>query len=441
MTFPNPLSKSAQLFERASRVIPGSTSRLTIKSSPYHLFLSSAQGAKVVDVDGNELLDFNNNYTSLIHGHAHPAINQAVQKQLSLGTAYSFSNEAEIELAELLCERLPSMDRIRFVNSGSEAVMNAIKAARAYTGRFKIAKCEGGYHGSYDNAEVSLSSTPKNWGTEVPQSVEYSKGTPESVLEETIVIPYNDTDSAEQILEVHASELAAVLFDPLPNRIGLIPIQSEFVKMLERFAKKHQALLILDEVITLRNGYSGTQGVLGLTPDLTTVAKIIGGGFPVGAVGGRADVMQVFEADQQKPALPHGGTFNANPVTMAAGKTCMELFNQEEIDQLNAKGKFLRAEIENVFKSVNVPGQVTGEGSLFRIHLHNRVLRNYRDSYSTKTENTNLSLLHQHLINEGVYLSSGGFGCLSTAMNGADLSHFLEALLKSLRQMEECFEV
>ena len=261
MTFPNPLSKSAQLFERASRVIPGSTSRLTIKSSPYHLFISSAQGAKVVDVDGNELLDFNNNYTSLIHGHAHPAINQAVQKQLSLGTAYSFSNEAEIELAELLCERLPSMDRIRFVNSGSEAVMNAIKAARAYTGRFKIAKCEGGYHGSYDNAEVSLSSTPKNWGTEVPQSVEYSKGTPESVLEETIVIPYNDTDRAEQILEAHASELAAVLFDPLPNRIGLIPIQSEFVKMLERFAKKHQALLILDEVITLRNGYSGTQGV------------------------------------------------------------------------------------------------------------------------------------------------------------------------------------
>ena len=436
MTFPNPLSKSAQLFERASRVIPGSTSRLTIKSSPYHLFLSSAQGAKVVDVDGNELLDFNNNYTSLIHGHAHPAINQAVQKQLSLGTAYSFSNEAEIELAELLCERLPSMERIRFVNSGSEAVMNAIKAARAYTGRFKIAKCEGGYHGSYDNAEVSLSSTPENWGTEVPQSVEYSKGTPESVLKETIVISYNDTDSAEQILEVHASELAAVLFDPLPNRIGLIPIQSEFVKMLERFAKKHQALLILDEVVTLRNGYSGTQGVLGLTPDLTTVAKIIGGGFPVGAVGGRADVMQVFEADQQKPALPHGGTFNANPVTMVAGKTCMELFNQEEIDQLNAKGNFLRAEIENVFKSVNVPGQVTGEGSLFRIHLHNRALRNYRDSYSTKTEKTNLSLLHQHLINEGVYLSSGGLGCLSTTMSDADLSHFLGALLKSLRQME-----
>ena len=441
MTFPDPQSKSARLFARASRVIPGSTSRLTIKTSPYHLFLSSAQGAKVVDVDGNELLDFNNNYTSLIHGHAHPVINQAVQKQLSLGTAYSFSNEAEIELAELLCERIPSMDRIRFVNSGSEAVMNAIKAARASTGRFKIAKCEGGYHGSYDYAEVSLSSTPENWGTGRPQSVEYSKGTPESVLEETIVIPYNDADQAERILEAHASELAAVLFDPLPLRIGLIPIQPEFVKMLERFAKNHQALLILDEVITLRNGYSGTQGVLGLTPDLTTVAKIIGGGFPVGALGGRADIMQVFEADREKPALPHGGTFNANPVTMVAGKTCMELFNPEEIDRLNAKGEFLRAEIENVFKSVNVPGQVTGEGSLFRIHLHNRALRNYRDSYSTKTENTNLSLLHQHLINEGVYLSSGGLGCLSTAMNDADLTYFLEALLKSLRQMEECFEV
>ena len=164
MFYPNPDSHSAKLFERARQVIPDGSSRLTIKLFPYNLYIASAQGARVTDVDGNELLDFNNNFTSLIHGHAEPAITQVVRDQLNLGTVFSFGSDREIELAELLCARIPSFQRIRFTNSGSEAVMNAIKAARAYTGRFKIAKCEGGYHGTYAFAEVSQGSTPADWG-------------------------------------------------------------------------------------------------------------------------------------------------------------------------------------------------------------------------------------------------------------------------------------
>jgi glutamate-1-semialdehyde 2,1-aminomutase len=436
--YPDDQSTSARLYERAKNVIADGVSRSTIAMSPYPLYIARGEGARLWDADGNELIDFNNNYTSLIHGHAQPDITAAVTAQLSKGAAFSFATEAEIELAELLCARAPGIERIRFCNSGSEAVMNVIKAARAYTRRAKIAKCEGAYHGSYDFAEVSLGAGPDHWGdAAAPNPTAYSAGTPQGVLDDVVVIPFNDAAAAEAILDRHGPELAGVLLDPVSNQVGLIDLDPAFLAMLQRVTKRHGMLLMFDEVIAFRVGFSGAQGALGITPDLTAMGKIIGGGFPVGAVAGRAEVMHVFDRQDGKAPLPHGGTFNANPVTMVAGKTCMDRMDEAAFDRLNALGDLTRARLQEAFALANAEGQVTGRASLFRIHLHSRPLKTYRDAWMPLAEQAAMTALHRHLINAGAFISPTGMGCLSTAMTEADIDRLAEATLAALRRLRE----
>ena len=275
-------ASSAELFDRACEVMPGGNTRTTVWHAPHPIYAASGQGCRIKDVDGKTYLDFINNYTSMIHGHANPVVAEAVRKQLEIGTCFAMPTESEIELAELLCKRSPGFERVRFTNSGSEAVMMALKAARAHTGKPKIAKCEGAYHGSYDFAEVSLDSAPESWGNADPNSVAYTSGTPRSVLDEVIVIPFNRVEETENILAAHADELACVLIDPMPNRAGLIPATPEYLKMLRRFTTNNDMLLVFDEVISFRLGHGGAQGEFNVSPDLTALAKIIGGGFPIG---------------------------------------------------------------------------------------------------------------------------------------------------------------
>jgi len=432
--FPDPQSRSAGLYARAQGVVADGVSRTTIAMSPYPVYVREGKGARVRDVDGNELIDFNNNFTSLIHGHARPEITEAVSAQVQRGAAFSFGTEVEIELAELLCARVPGFDRIRFCNSGTEAVMNAIKAARAGTGRPKIAKCEGAYHGSYDFAEVSLGVGPDHWGEPTqPAAVAYSKGTPQNVLDDVVVLPFNDTDVAERLLTEHADELAAVLVDPVSSQVGMVGLQPEFLGMLREVTRRHGMRLIFDEVIAFRLDHGGAQAVYGVTPDLTALGKIIGGGFPVGAIAGSAEAMSVFERDGGKAALPHGGTFNANPVTMAAGKACMELMDQAAFDRLNAMGERARSQLREAFALANAEGQVSGEGSLFRLHLHTRPLRNYREAWMQPDEQARMLALQHHLIDNGLFLSAFGMGCLSTAMTGAELDRLSETMVEGLR--------
>ncbi len=428
--FPDPKSRSAQMSERAAKVLPAGNSRSTITLSPYNLHAERATGSRVWDVDGNEYVDFNNNYTSLILGHAHPAIEAAVIAQLPKGTAFAFSTEQEIELAELLCDRIPGFERIRFTNSGSEAVMNAVKAARAHTGRPKIAKCEGAYHGSYDYVEVSLSSGPDNWGSNDPRAVPYSKGTPDGVLDDVVVIPFNDELAAEQLLEKNADTLAAVLFDPVSSRVGLLPPSQAFLDMLQRFCAKHDVLLVFDEVIAFRLGPTGAQGVYGVTPDLTALAKIIGGGFPVGAVAGRAEVMGVFETGK---GLPHGGTFNGNPVTMVAGKACMEEMTPEAFAGLNDMGQRMRDALGDALATAGIEGQVTGQGSLMRLHLTSRRLTGYRSVYPKPDEAARMADLHRHLLNAGFYISAYGMVCLSTVNTDTEVDGLISAIVDGLK--------
>src|SRR5262245_3974280 len=434
----SPDSKSAALFAQAQGVMPGGNSRTTVYVAPYPPYAAMGEGCWITDVEGDRRLDCLNNYTALIHGHAHPAIVEAAARRLAQGASFPLPTPEEVELASLICDRVPSAERLRFTNSGSEAVMMAIKGARAWTGRPKIAKFEGAYHGSYDYAEVSLGSTPENWGSlAAPASTAYSRGTPPAVLEDVVVLPFNHTDQAVARIEREAAHLAAVLVDPVPNRVGLVPARTEFLQALRDVTRAHGIALIFDEVISFRVGYQGAQGALGVTPDITTLGKIIGGGFPVGVVAGRADVMAVFDPTRGgSPPAPHGGTFNANPVTMAAGLAAMRLLTQDAFTRLDDLGAKLRASLDDCFKQAGVPGRVTGLGSLFRLHPVDRELHDYRSTRATAAEGERLVRLVRGLMEHGVLMSTTGLGCLSTPMGDAELESLVETFAAVL-EMEK----
>jgi glutamate-1-semialdehyde 2,1-aminomutase len=425
--YARPDSQSARLWQEAQEVLPGGNSRTTVFMAPRPIYAAAGEGCWLVDADGERRLDLLNNYTALIHGHAHPAVTEAATRRLARGVSFPLPTAEEIELAALLVERVPSVERVRFTNSGSEAVMMAIKAARGFTGRHRIAKFEGAYHGSYDWAEVSLSSSPADWGPlDAPASVAYCRGTPPSVLEEVVVLPFNHARLAAARIERAAGELAAVILDPLPNRVGLIPARAEFLNAIREVTAAHGILLIFDEVISFRVGRQGAQGAFGVRPDLTTFGKIIGGGFPVGAVGGRADVMAVFDPRGGKPLVPHGGTFNANPVTMAAGLAAMRLMDDAAYARLEEMGEKLRAGLGACLQRAGVPGALSGMGSLFRIHPVERPLVDYRSTMAAEEERKGLERLHRALLDHGVLISPTGLGCVSTAVSDAEIEYFLE---------------
>jgi glutamate-1-semialdehyde 2,1-aminomutase len=433
--YAQPNSASARLFEQATRVMPGGNTRTTVYMAPYPPYAAEGQGCWLVDVDGDRRLDCLNNYTALIHGHAHPAIVEAAGRRLASGASFPMPTTEEVDMAALIVDRVPAIEQVRFTNSGSEAVMMALKAARAFTGRPKIAKFEGAYHGSYDYAEVSLGPSPESWGPLAePASVPYSKGTTPSVLHEVVVLPFNHPDLAVRNIERHARELAAVILDPVPNRAGLIPATGDFLKAMREVTAAHGILLVFDEVISFRVGYHGAQGLLGARPDLTTLGKIIGGGFPVGAVGGRRDVMAVFDPRGGKPAVPHGGTFNANPVTMAAGLAAMRLLDAAAFRRLEEMGDKLRAGIAGCFKDGGVAGSVTGLGSLFRIHPTARAMVDYRSTWAEPEEAKRLARIVRYLLDHGVLISPTGLGCVSTVMGDAELETFLEVFFRAVKQ-------
>ena len=430
-------SASAALYERALKVLPGGCSRNAVLRRPHPLYVARGEGCYVTDIEGDRRIDFSNNMGSLIHGHACPAVLEAVSKQLKLGTAYMMATEAEVLYAEQMCERVPAFEKIRFVNSGTEAVMCALKAARAFTGRPMIAKVEGAYHGIYDFAEVSQTARPSNWGKiDRPSSVPVAHGTPASTLEEVVVIPFNDPDRAIAILDRHAQTLACVLIDLIPHRVGLMPATPQFVAALWQWTRRNGVLFVCDEVITFRTTATGAQGLYDLCPDLTAMGKIIGGGFPVGAVAGRSDVMSVFDPLAPTVLVPHSGTFSANPVTMVAGRIAMELFDRPAVERLNRLGELARAQLREAIRSAGVPACVTGAGSMFRIHLKPEPPRNYREMFMTPAEEKQRQALLAHLLDQGILLVETCSGMLSTPMTEKEIDILATAVLAALERMQ-----
>lgn len=423
--------RSKALHARALKVMPGGNSRTTTFFDPYPFYAARGEGARIWDVDGVERLDFNGNYTSLILGHASPEVVKAIQEAAALGASFPAPTEHEIRLAEILTQRIPSMESVRFANSGTEATLNAVRVARAFTGRQKIAKFEGAYHGTHDWVMVSVTPDLALAGSRKrPKPVAGSAGVPPAVLKHVVVLPWNDPDACEKILAREGDSLATLLVDPLLGIGGVLPPAGGFLERLRAVTERTGTLLIFDEVISFRVAPGGAQERFGVRPDLTTLGKIIGGGLPVGAFGGRADVMAAFDPRQGRGRISHGGTFNANPLTMAAGVATLEALTPERYRQLDALGERLRSGVTTLLRRLKRPGQVSGMGSLFCLHWTKKKLSDYRSSRPADPGEP--LRVFMGLLNQGVLLTQRGLGCCSAAMTEADADRFVAALERVL---------
>jgi glutamate-1-semialdehyde 2,1-aminomutase len=419
--------RSQQAFARAARVLPGGYTRDAIIRSPHPTFVAHASGVTMHDVDDRALTDFWFNATSLALGHAHPAVVDAIREQVPKGTAYFAPTENEVRLAEIVLGRLPGAERIRFANSGSEAVMIAVRFARAfraaqYREASTIVKFEGSYHGTYDDVSWSVSPKVAEAGAgDDPRPVAETAGLA-GVQGRVAVLPYNDPATVRRYLEAHHADIAAVLVEPMANRIGLVMPDAEFLREARALCTRFGIPLIFDEVISFRVGPRGVQGEVGVQPDLTTLGKIIGGGFPVGAVAGRADILDLSSPGSDSRVV-HAGTFNANPMTAVAGRVTMETLTPEALAQMNELGAYARERLRSSTRGL--PLQVTGAGSLFKVTATNRPIRNYRDAATTdKTWETTCSLA---LLNEGFVLTPTMSGCTSLVTTSADIDALVAA--------------
>ena len=429
--------KSAEHNARAKHRLPGGDTRTATFYQPYPVYMIKGKGCNLFDIDGNQYIDMLNNYTSLIHGHAHPKIIEAARAQLENGSVFGSATEIQYMHAEHLCARVPSLDLIRYGNSGTEGTMFAMRAARAFTGKDMFVKMDGGYHGSHDFIEVNVfpgSGTEQGADGLPVRHVE--PGAPKSVLEDMLVVPFNDLNALETQLKKYDGKIAAVILEPMLGALGMVAPQAGYLKGLKELTERHGVLLIFDEVITFRISTGGIQKSEGVTPDLTAMGKIIGGGFPVGAFGGRKDIMALFDPNQPN-AVFHSGTFNGTDVIMAAGLATLELYDQSAVDQVNALGGKLRNGVNQAFKKAGITGQATGLGSLAQIHWRLGEIANALDSAEGFFLAGDLPrFLHLELMNRGFYSANRGMLAISTAMDETIVDKFLEAFAGALEMLK-----
>lgn len=418
---------SYECYKEGRDYLPGADSRSPLFYSPYPVVLEEGHGCWLTDLDGNKLLDFTGNHSSLILGYGHPRVLDAVRGQLEKGTAFPGVTTPQVRLARLLCERMPSLEQVRFTNSGTEATMNAIRAARAFTGRPKIAKIEGGYNGSWDDMMVSTHPSADQAGDmSRPVAAPSSLGLSPDSVENVVVLPFNEVEASGRLIKEQGEHLAAVIVEPVMGSAGMIPAEQGYLDMLREVTERLGILLIFDEVISFRVAYGGAEEYYGITPDLTCLGKPIGGGFPLGAFGGRSEIMALFDPSRGRPLIPHPGSYNANPMSLVAGATTLELLTDEVIQLLNLRGEYLRSRIRTAFEDVNLPAQVTGLGSLFAIHLTSQPVKSYRDAIRADA-----GLRHRvflGLFKEGVLIDPRGVGCVSAAVGEAEIEQFVGAL-------------
>jgi len=379
------LQASNELHSQARELLAGGITRTTVFVPPRPPYLVRGAGASVFDADGNELLDLIGNYTALVHGHAHPQIVSEAIAAVREGACFSLPTRHEIDLAAELSRRMPAVERWRFAASGTEAVMIALRLARLATGRDVVVRFDGCYHGSYDGALAPGAA-----------------GVPRGLSDAILSVPVGDARRLEAVLSERGEEIACVLFDLMPNRAGLVAADPEFVRLLRAQTRRRGILLIADEVITFRLAPGGLQSLYGLEADLTTLGKVIGGGYPVGAIGGRAELMDLFDP-RTAGHLPHGGTFSANPLSMRAGRRALELLTADEIERINALGDRLRGEL------ARMGFDVAGRGSLLRVKVPDP------------------ARLWWRLYRRGVLIAGNGLAAISTAMTEASIDRALAA--------------
>src|ERR671932_1027169 len=304
---------SYEYFLEGCEYLPGADSRSPLFYPPYPVVLEEGHGCWLFDVDGNKLLDFTGNHSSLILGYEHPQVLDAVQRQLQKGTCFPGVTVPQVRLAKLLCERVPSFEQVRFTNSGTEATMNAIRAARAFTGRHKIAKIEGGYNGSWDDVMVSTHPSGEQAGDVLrPGVAPASLGLTPDSINNMVVLPFNEVEAAARLIEQQGEHLAAVIVEPILGSAGMIPAERCYLDMLREITEQLGILLVFDEVVSFRIAYGGAQEYYSISPDLTCLGTLIGGGLTLGAFGARSDVMAIFDPSRTRPPISHPGSYNSN---------------------------------------------------------------------------------------------------------------------------------
>jgi len=425
------LDRSIALMEKARKLIPAGVNSpvrayLSVGGNPP--FIREAKGAHITDVDGNTYIDYVASWGPMILGHAHPKVVEALKTAVERGTSYGAPTSLEVEMAEEIVSAVPSMDWVRMVSSGTEATMSALRLARGFTGRTKIVKFEGCYHGHVDSLLVKAGSGGMTFGT--PDSA----GIPEGLARETLIATYNDLSSVEMLFSQYPGEIAAVIVEPVAGNMGMIPPREGFLQGLREVTRKDGALLIFDEVITgFRVGLSGAQGMFGIDPDMTCLGKIIGGGLPVGAFGGKAEIMESIA-----PLGPvyQAGTLSGNPLAVTAGLTTLRTLKEEGIyEQLDEKGAYLAKGVGEAFASAGVPVRSHRIGSMFCNFFTETPVVDYNSAKTSDTDR--FAKFFSGLLSEGVYIAPSQFetGFVSVAHTREDLDRTIEAVAKVARAL------
>lgn len=418
-------TQSEKTYEHARKIIPGGVSSPVRAIKPYPFYTASAQGCMITDIDGNRYIDYCMGYGPLILGHAHPAIRNAVMSQLDHGWLYGTPIEAEVELASKIASIYPGIDMLRFVSTGTEATMSALRAARGYTGRNKFLKIEGGFHGAHDAALIKAGSGATTHGT--PDSL----GVPPDFTKHTLQVPYNDIEAMTEMIESHRDDMAAVIIEPVLGNIGPILPDHGYLNDVRRVTEENDVLLIFDEIITgFRLAMGGAQEYFGIVPDMTTLGKIIGGGFPIGVFGGKKEIMELVSPSG---GVYQAGTFNGNPISIASGLAVLDVLESEDVHRrLNGTGDKLRSALRDVVSDLGLPYSVCGIASMFKIFFGESP-RNYQDAIACDKEGY-LRFFHR-MLESGVFLPPSQFetNFASIAHTGEDIRKTIDVYAENLR--------
>ncbi len=429
------VKRSKELFEEAKRYIPGGVNspvRAFKSVGDVPRFIERAKGSHIWDVDGNEYIDYVCSWGPMILGHAHPKVVEAVKRQAEKGTSYGAPTELEVELAKTIVELVPSVEKVRMVNSGTEATMSAIRLARGYTGRNKVVKFEGGYHGHVDSLLVKAGSGLTTFG------VPTSPGIPEDFAKQTITVPFNDIDALKRVLDEVGNDVAAVIMEPVMANAGLILPEPGFLEKVREITQEKGVVLIFDEVITgFRLSLGGAQEYFGITPDLSCFGKIIGGGLPVGAFGGRKEIM-----DYLAPEGPvyQAGTLSGNPLAMAAGiATLKELQKEGVYEELRKKTEKLSEGLKEAARSAGVYDKVSFKSieSISIVYFTPKEVKNYQDALTSNTEA--YAVFFRRMLKEGIYLAPSQFevAFMSTAHTEEDIEKTVKAAEVAFKEAGE----
>lgn len=427
---------SAKLFAKERQYVPGGNSRHTYLFEPYPLYMKSAQGSKITDVDGTTRIDLANNFGPLILGHNPPSVLNSVRRFLETGDEFGGPTEMEIELAKMVCEAVPCAESVTFTVTGTEATLLAIRLARAFTGKPKIAKFEGHYHGTHDYSQISIVPPPDQAGKFTsPNAVPDSEGIPGSVTEDVVILPWNDLNACKNILEKNKDQVAGVILDPIAEASGIIPPDLNFIRGLREVTEKNGILLLFDEVVTgfrLRKG--GAQELYGVTPDLAAFGKGLGGGYPVGAVAGRKDVLDLLEVKKGKPRVHQWGSFNAYPVSMVAAIANLKELTPEVYTRMDSSAASIQEGVQSELSHLGIKGHVARAVGLMHI-LHFGVdgMRNSRDGLNADREMELKFCLG--VMSRGVYLAPT-MASVTAAFTKDDVEKCVEVMTGVLRDLK-----